>query len=60
MLATAGADGLTRKGIWDALPAEYRRNEPAVRLALADGAGEGWEKEDRPARAGGAVYRLGE
>ena len=58
VLASAGEGGLTRKGIWDALPDRWRRNHAAVAATVNDGVGDGWEKEERATKLGGAVFRL--
>ena len=52
-------EGLTRKAIWEQLPDEVRRNEPKFREVMEQWIGVLWRKEERAARGGGSVYRLG-
>jgi hypothetical protein len=58
-LTAAGEQGLTRKQLWEKLPAELRPGERAFREAVEGGVGEFWRKEDRANRDGGPVYRAG-
>ncbi len=58
LLKEAGEAGLTRKQLWDKLPEAVKRNEARFKVEIESGVGQGWRKEERAARQGGAVYRV--
>ncbi len=59
-LLAAGPEGLTMKGVGEAIPPELSRSERRLRESLSAGAEAGdWDREDRATRQGGPVFRAG-